>query len=1148
MLRKLIFKLFIILLCSVALSHQLNAQEDGGYEPRGYRIVPPSPSVSSLFEHKEYAVDNYKGIPQISFPIYTLKSGAITVPIILSYQGGGIRSIQKSGNVGLGWSLSLGAVIAHTVNGAPDDANQPNKMHGLMHLNDTERIFRTELMAKEDEYDPSNYNYYNTHLKHQAEYGLSYSTGLADVANDIFSLAGLGLSGVFAYEDGRQIISSTTPISVKKNTSANIFINDGGADCYGFEVTNQEGIRFIFNTQERTRFDYSYGNPALHQMVDSIYYASAWHLDKIEDLCNNVVNFSYHKSSKKCFGDQRLSYVYAYDMEEPNMSLPRNCNNIKTCAYHPQILDEISANGLSITIAYAHEEFGTRIEPLIKELKILMPDGTIRTIEFKYSLYYGVGTMLEAVVDNGYIILSFEYDGYDYLPFNINSQDFGGYNNGIDNGTDNIPNYVNWGNGANRSVVPDAAQKGILTKITYPTGGFTEFVWESNDFAYLGSATYKGPHLSDNPIVKTEKDEIRMCIDEDYRKLAIENYQMYEHQQLSIDLSRYFLMNPANLYGTDYYHTHKLEAEYPALQPPNYPHIVFFKHANGGLIAEKIIFLDKQTIEDEGENQPINIPLSPGIYDILLVNPLAVSNAYDFLEANMRFGDSPAGYITLIKATYDNIVTQGRNYWCGLRIKRIISHSGNDVDTPIIKQYYYNKYKEPYSTSGTIKLLPEYAHHYYKWYSIQDGLIGYRYCNVNVVGETAFPHTPFGQISQIEYPVITSNLTKDDPYEPDSYLHNFSEKLTFSTARTPAYSDYNKTHFLGLQPIGARMYTSREHYRGNLLTRTISNNTGTNALTKKFSYNIYEKENNPDLSTDAFVICDYANAVGINSYASLDYGIGKYTIIPYNKTIALEETSDDNGLTTFKKYDYFYDKYSDNLDFNLTKSVTIPTSEGAEVTTYFTYKKGPNAFLPFTETEITLRGDELVSARRTTYNNDNLPIASYEINSPISNANILLSNSQSTTSEQVNIINSPTYQYRYNSFGNLVEIRYKSKPLMSYLWGYNGLYPIIEVKNVDYDTLKSAAMNAGMTLSQIEGQTPCLQNIIKDTTTILRRLLPDNEVTTLNYHWLFGIIERTDARGLSSKFEYDANGRLTSVRDFNNHLIQKISYHYANQF
>lgn len=1140
----------ILLTAAFICIGQLARSEVPDYGPRDYSIVPTTPGVAQFLDFQTYTVDNFRGIPQISFPIYTLKSGAITVPITLSYHGGGIRTVQACGNAGMGWTLSLGAEIGHTVNGAPDDAYKSaaggDKIHGLYKLNATERSFRIKLVNKalqksEATNDPTRYEQW------QGEEGQRYYHGLSDLANDTYNLYGLGLSAVFAYNDSREIVKSSDNPIIIRHSSQLPYIYDGGCDVHGYEVLSQNGIRYLFMTQDRCRYDYSYGSPQLTQQLDSVYYASAWHLDEITDLNGNKITYHYHEAPRYT-KDMGNSVYRFYSTNQEQMQNKNWLASVNSVIYRPQILDSICSDGVTVQIEYLHQNTTNRSVPLIKGIKIVAGGAIQREITFSYENHSS--KYLSKVEDQGETILSFEYydpeenDFYFYYA----SRDFGGYNNGIDNGTNLIPKSGNLGLDANRSVVPDMAKKGVLTKITYPTGGMTEFEWESNDYNYVGPHKNNTITLSDTPYSKIVVDTLRMCLDTAYKKTKLTDWRILDKQEVAIDLTKYYNMNPANLFGSDYWHTHEYEWDYPLQNPPNFPHVRFIKvdKTTGNRSVERVFYLDKRTIEDNGKNLPIIFTLEPGFYEVELVNPLSVQNSEDFLTDNMRFGDSQSGRIYLSRRTQDIIGQQTRDLWCGLRIRRITSATGDPEDAPIRKDYFYNKNLEPNRTSGTINYIPRYAYQYYDWYSLMDGSIGYESAHVICIGTDGFPKSSTSEISQIQYPEVSTRLSQQDRYDPNSYINNYVESFRYSSARSPECVDFNDTPNLAFQPVGARTYTSKAHLRGDLLSSMVSSGSFGQGTTTTYGYNIYEKPDVPILTTDAFVISDYSKTPAVNFYGMPEYCIGLYQIIPYTKTISYQYADESDGAVTSKEYRYYYSDYTDSLDFNLPKSITTTTSEGEIMATHYAYPRKGQFCLAQPEIEIATIGNNILSAKRTEFDpNTFLPVRTYELSTP-TDANNILPLPKEAGNTQRNAISTPMYEYKYNSYGNLVEISYKGKVLASYIWGYNGLYPIIEALNTSYTALRMAALNSGLTDAQINGQTTANQAKIKEVASRLRTALPKAEITSIAYHWIWGVAEMSDGRGISSKFNYDARGRLVEIRDFNNYLISKYDYHYQN--
>ncbi len=1108
------------------------------YTPRDYSIVPPAPQVAALMDYKEYQVDNFRGIPQISFPLYVLRVGQIEVPITLSYHGGGVRVEQKTGNAGLGWNVSCGATISHTIYGSPDDAN--DRIHGLWHLNTDEAEFRRRLIAKEADYEPNNGDHFKTNGAWQATLGRRYYEGLTDVANDLYSLYGQGLSATFTILPGSKILlSSEQPIKIATNNTVDR-ITDGGCDGWGFVVTNNEGLTYRFATQDRTKYKYHYGNPELTQIEDSLYYASSWHLNNITDLSGNEVTFSYTPRGTYVF--KNTSHPTAYGYSNPDLASisPTHVSGCSTAEYYTKNLTQIVGNGITVSFEYANMPTGNS-DALIKTITISAPGGEERKLRFNYR-----GRYLAEIIDQNEVIYRFSYnaDDGDMPHFDREEQDFGGYCNGSYNPTMLIPTITKScgqiGYGADRSVNPRYAIEASLKRIDYATGGYTEFEWESNTFSHVNDLPFYGK-INDTQVTRVVTDTLRACNEEGYAKLNIDGWSLQQGQYAELDLTHYFDMNPANLFGSAYYDSHTSDY-YSEINPPHHPHIVIRNHTTRRVV--KVFFLDQETIEPDGVKQITKLNLTPGIYDFELKYPGEVQGAEYFMENELRYHEGIAGYAYLRKVITDSDKPRGNENWCGLRIKRIISCAGTDENDVLRKDFFYNQAGDPNATEGTVQMLPKYDYMYYKNLPNQD-VPGYESSEVYCVGETPFPQVTTGSLSSIEYPIVLVRMGREDRMEPDSYLNYYSNLSFYSSSRDRYSTDYNFSDFKEYQPIGSRMYTSRAHLRGNLQTKIINRYT-TPLITTNYSYNIYENTDTPVLTTEAFTVCDFKSVSGENTYGTYDYGIGKYTLIPYNKTLGYEGVTQADGLDSYKKYDYFYDDFTDALDWNLLKTLTVSDSEYGTSATHYTYVHGVQNYLPYPETEVVLRDGGVVSASRTEYDAiTRLPIRRYELSTQIS-ASSLLSANQATTEVQKQSINKLTYEYRYNNHGNLIQISYRGVPLASYIWGYNGQYPIIEASNVDYETLTGAALQSGVTQTQLDGRSITTDTAVSALATQIQNKLPASNITAISYYWLMGVAKITTPRKDSTSFSYDPRGRLIEIRDFNNYLINKYEYHYES--
>ncbi len=86
-------------------------------------VIPPSPQTTELNKYIDFPVNLSTGVPEISIPLYTIKTKGIEIPITLNYHASGIKHGQSDGDVGVGWSLSCNYRVSRTIYGHADAGN-----------------------------------------------------------------------------------------------------------------------------------------------------------------------------------------------------------------------------------------------------------------------------------------------------------------------------------------------------------------------------------------------------------------------------------------------------------------------------------------------------------------------------------------------------------------------------------------------------------------------------------------------------------------------------------------------------------------------------------------------------------------------------------------------------------------------------------------------------------------------------------------------------------------------------------------------------------------------------------------------------------------------------------------------------------------
>ena len=79
------------------------------------------PSAVSMMKYIDYPVSHRTGIPEISIPLYTVRSGSLELPVNLSFHLDDFTRVnQLAGAAGAGWSLSCDLQVSRIINGRDD--------------------------------------------------------------------------------------------------------------------------------------------------------------------------------------------------------------------------------------------------------------------------------------------------------------------------------------------------------------------------------------------------------------------------------------------------------------------------------------------------------------------------------------------------------------------------------------------------------------------------------------------------------------------------------------------------------------------------------------------------------------------------------------------------------------------------------------------------------------------------------------------------------------------------------------------------------------------------------------------------------------------------------------------------------------------
>ena len=436
------------------------------------RVTVPSPTAATLGRFGDVPVSLNTGVPDISIPLFTAKGRTIEVPIVLKYHSAGVRVEEIGGWAGIGWTLEAGGAITRSVRGIADDA--PGGYYN------TGTVF----------YQGGNWPNPPTNVLTEL------LNGTIDGDPDQFFFSFGGRSGQFVMGPTGMATREYRSIPYQK---LDIAPTGGFA---GWVIIAEDGTKYRFEAPEATT-DLSF--PSQGGIIPGQFgeiHTSSWQLTRIVAPGGDSVKFNYTPytvTHRPGLTREKFDFVVA-SPTNPSC-VPGQFDHTLEHQIQVQRLSSIETAAHTITFSVdptlrsdATSPQGALQEPRLDLITVSTPSGTVlRTFKLDHD-YSTTRLTLKQVTerDASGVPLpphTFTYDPLPLPPRTSFAADHWGFYNGKGN-TTSVPAAISTTgialSGADRSPDPAFARAGILTKVTYPTGGSSEFIYEGNSYGAVG--------------------------------------------------------------------------------------------------------------------------------------------------------------------------------------------------------------------------------------------------------------------------------------------------------------------------------------------------------------------------------------------------------------------------------------------------------------------------------------------------------------------------------------------------------------------------------------------------------------------------------------------------------------------------------------
>lgn len=438
-------------------------------------------------------------------------------------------------------NLSIGFTTAH--------AMQEGWLYHVWAENDPRNI---QDWGKDDAFENYETSNPNGHLSMDdmaylyPSFGEHISEGY-DTEPDIFRFNFNGYSGTFLFDYDNNIVQvPVTDLKIEK--TGDLRNEEGRMD--GFKITTPDGIVYFFETVENTMQERRVEEIPCQPVPGRITfkeryqmsYNSSWQLSKVETPDGRIVNFKYEEYPITV--EQPVNKIQ-FEWPGWNCDLPGGRDFAATyqslLKIKSKLLKEISSSNLKVEFAHAsrfREDLTT--SKSLRSIKVFSVGSSesVKSVYFDYSYFLSKNTdnkavdkrlQLVEVLESVPGILTqpylFYYVDKKLPPLNSAQQDMYGYYNAngalymipklyiypdlqkhnryrlekIKGYPDNSDGTGSFGqqyflDGADRKLNVGVIDCGMLSKMQYPTGGTTEFYYEPNDYydAAINDNVYGG--------------------------------------------------------------------------------------------------------------------------------------------------------------------------------------------------------------------------------------------------------------------------------------------------------------------------------------------------------------------------------------------------------------------------------------------------------------------------------------------------------------------------------------------------------------------------------------------------------------------------------------------------------------------------------
>jgi hypothetical protein len=1123
-------------------------------------FTPKTPDLSSLGKYIDKPISLSNGSVNVSVPIYTLPiNNNLSIPISLQYNTQGIKVSEVASSVGQGWNLSSIGTISRSIRGKRDNYNDsPFYLQSIATaknslMNNSTGTYTDVWLdqnAENVDLEPDEFNVSLFNMNFKFFYDFTSNKFVSTPLNNIkiiptlnnygnivdFKIIdGSGNTYFFGKSDDNdnrfEVIEETSSTSISNDSA----FSSGTDPQFGTWLL----VKITTHDNKTVRFYYEGNNIVVNDLAKQDVYLTS----QYKYFANNFdfFNGKYDVISWASGNPVVIGNKYPISSEIAKTKDGKVYNVYSSPGIADKLINRIVYENTEIEFiksAIARKDFNAYS---LDKIKIKNNNNVIKTYQLNQGYFNSEfpTPMNDYSRSNNYIFTPnfdraiprlklngvSEYDknnqiiskhNFEYFPGQLPSrlsfaQDFFGYYNGHIENTELIPNInfkyansVKSAGTANRAVREDYSKIGMLKKITYPTGGSTEFDYENHTYQAINDIN----EVVIGNLFSMETKYVVFASEQAAdpntgEQLPPEmNYEMnWEFEEdTNVDLNTQIEQVFDENHGA--YNTYN---------------IIIYRKVNGNwqiftLMSHSI---DKTAMFPRGEY------LLTAHREVL---PYDFNNAGGFTLIMSFLG--PVKNNQQPNTNPDNIQNAG-----GLRIKSIVQKENN---AELLRtEYSYNETVggKVYSTGilhGYPLLVTE---NFYEGINKFYGVIDYPFRN------SSGSNIVYGQVTETSVDNVNNKKIKKEYF--------FENNAPLEATDMATIDHRTRTPYIGWKLGNLKKALS---YR--------QNNDGSYALIQKDTI-IYDRKNLV-LNENFGVRIEPRNRILLSTFGGqspddyiykTDY---RYEYYPLFSDFSFERKKQITELFNDKILTTSIDNTYSNPHYQLSnKKTTFPDSSSNDISYAYASEKGNQLMISKNMVEIPL---ETVSSKTVgtaskilTKSEVIYPINQSEANIKTSGLVVPISVLSYEPQNLSSAITEVTFD-KYDSKGNLKQYTTKDGVSTVIVWGYNQTQPIAKIEGAKITDISQSLMDSIVNASN----TDALAGPNNDESAFLSVLntfknsLPNYQITTFTYDPLVGVRSITPPSGIRESYVYDSANRLQKVIDVNGKVLKEMKYNYKN--